>query len=117
MKSDDPQVDGVERDHDRDETGRRDQGGAPAAPGAKAVRMQVDRVDDPGDGGPGLLWIPTPPPAPRVLTPEGTGQRAEGPDGEGEQDGAEAQAVERLQRGQAGGDRGAVQPRPHAPAP
>src|SRR5216683_7008459 len=110
MKSDDPEVDGVERDHDRDEARRRDQGGAPAAPGAKAVRVQVDRVDDPGDGGPGLFRIPSPPPAPGVLTPDRAGHGAEGPDRETEQDGTEGQAVERLERRQAGGDRRAVQP-------
>src|SRR4029077_303864 len=104
MKSDDPQVDGVERDHDRDETRRRDQRGAPPAPGAKTVRVQVDRVDDPGYGGPGLLRVPTPPPAPRVLAPDGPGHGAEGPDGEAEQDGAEGQPVERLQLGTAARD-------------
>src|ERR1700737_4071367 len=64
MKSDDPQVDGVERDHDRDETGGGDQRRTPPAPGAKTVRGQEDRVDDPGDGGPRLLRAPTPPPPP-----------------------------------------------------
>src|SRR5947207_8003279 len=111
MKSDDPEVDGVERDHDGEEAGRRDQGGTPAAPGAKTVRVEVDRIDDPRDGGPGLLRIPPPPPAPRMLAPDGARHGAEGPDREAEQDGAEGQPVERLERRPPGGDRRAVQPR------
>src|SRR6266568_2028726 len=98
VKSDDPEVDGIERDHDGDEARRRNQGGPPAAPGAKTVRVAVDRIDDPGDRGPGLLRIPPPPPAPRMLSPDGARHGAEGPDRETEQDGAEGQAVERLER-------------------
>src|SRR6266576_656671 len=97
MKSDDPEVDRVQGDHDGEEAGRRDQGGPPAAPGTKTVRVQVDRIDDPGDGGPGLFRIPAPPAAPRMLAPDGTRHGAEGPDREAEQDGAEGQPVEGLE--------------------
>src|SRR5207253_8436146 len=110
MQPHDPEVDGVERDHDGDEAGGRNQCRAASAPGAQAVRMEVNRVDDPGDRGPGFLWIPAPPAAPGVLAPDGPGHGAEGPDREAEQDGAEGQPVQGFQRWQPGGDGRAVQP-------
>src|SRR6202022_4146324 len=93
MESHDPEVDRVERNHDRDEAGGRDQCGSASAPGAQAVGVQVDGVDNPGDRGPGFLWIPSPPAAPGVLAPDGPRHGAEGPDREAEQDGTEGGRV------------------------
>src|ERR671935_2556974 len=81
VKADDPQVDRVESDEDGDEPGAGDQRRAPASPGAQRVGVQVDGVDDPGYGGPGLLGVPAPPAAPGVLPPDGAGHSAKGPDG------------------------------------
>src|SRR5260370_914536 len=67
MEPHDPEVDGVERDHDRDETGGRDQRPAASAPGAQAVGKQVDGVDDPGDRAPGFFLGPSPPARPSRL--------------------------------------------------
>src|SRR5207245_9142555 len=62
--------------------------------------------DHAGDGGPGLLRIPAPPAAPGVLSPDGAGDGAEGPDGKADQDGPVGQTVQRLERGQPAADRG-----------
>src|SRR5438445_10508418 len=97
VQSDDPEVDCVKRDHDRDEARGRDQGGPPAAPGAQPVGVQIDRVDDPGDGRPGLLGIPTPPAPPGMLPPDGTRHGAYGPDGKTEQTCTEGEPVKCLQ--------------------
>src|SRR5439155_4876140 len=100
-----------------DESGRGDQRGAPPPPAAKTVRVQADRVDDPGNGGPGFLRIPTPPPPPGMLAPDGARHGAEGPDREPEEDGAKGQPVEGLERGQPGGDGGAAEPGLRAATP
>src|SRR6202165_345596 len=110
MESHDPEVDRVERDHDRNEAGGRDQSRPAPAPGPQAMGMQVDGVDNPGDRGPGFLWIPSPPAAPGVLAPDGPRHGAEGPDREAEQDGTEGQPVEGFQRWQPRGNARAVQP-------
>src|SRR2546425_11259079 len=116
MEPDDPEVDGIERDHDRDEAGGRDKCRAASAPGPQAVSMQVDGINDPGDRGPGFLWIPSPPAAPGVLAPDGPRHGAEGPDREAAQDGTEGEPAEWRQRRQPGGDGRAVQPGFHAGA-
>src|SRR5438132_4417706 len=117
VQADDPEVDGVEGNHDRDESGGRDQRGAPPAPGAQRMGMQVDRVDDPGDRCPRLFRIPAPPATPGVLAPDGARHGAEGPDRKTEQDGAEGEAVEDFERRQPDRDRRTVQPGFQAGAP
>ena len=63
-----------------------DERGAAALPAGRGPGVQVGRVDDPGDERPGLLGVPAPVAAPRVLGPDRAGDDREGPQREREGD-------------------------------
>ena len=59
-----------EGEDDGDEADDREPGRMPALPVSSQPKVEVDRIDDPGDQGPGLLGIPRPVAGPGLLCPD-----------------------------------------------
>ena len=72
-----------------------------ALPAGGGAGVQVAGVDDPGDERPGLLRVPAPVAAPRVLGPDRAGDDGEGPQRERERDDAVREHVEPVDSGSA----------------
>ena len=52
-----------------------------AASFAQSSEMDIEKIGEPGDGGPGLLRVPIPIMSPSLLRPEGTGEHSESEEG------------------------------------
>ena len=81
MNTGEKRVDSDICEHDADKTYSSKDGCRPTLPAAADAKMKINRVDDPGDKGPGLLRIPGPVSTPGALRPDGAGN-----DGEGEEE-------------------------------
>src|SRR4030042_2862998 len=98
MKSREKQIDTQKSKDQRHKSDNRHDGGFPPPPSHGEALVQHGGIEEPGNQGPCLFWIPSPVSSPGIFRPDGSGDDPKGQQWKSKGQGPVVEVVENLER-------------------